>query len=136
MADNNIAGYLQKNWLYAFIINVIITFVSVQIVNSGIKRSLEGNQAVLLVSILGAFWSFCLTVSSATIFLTAYAKIRKDKIYVFFCYFTLPGVVAVIAWANLGPPDMLPIFFSVTIPFFTTQTIFFIRFLKIADEFQ
>ena len=97
MADSRIAGYLQKSLFYAFAINAFLTFLSVQVVYSRLTGSLEGNQGVMIVALSGALWSAFLTVCSTTIFLNVYPSIRTDKIYVFFTYYLLPLIAALIA---------------------------------------
>ncbi|WP_295794263.1 hypothetical protein [Mucilaginibacter sp.] len=134
MADGRIEGYLQKNLLYAFLINVLLAFLSVQVVYAHLTGSLEGSQGVMIVALSGAIWSVFLTVCSTTIFLNVYPSIRNDKIYVFFTYYLLPIIAALIAGGNMRSSGMLPAFFTVTIPFFISQTIFYIRFLKISDK--
>ena len=134
MADSRIAGYLQKNLLYAFLINAFLTFLSVQVVYSRLGGSFEGNQGVMIVALSGAIWSVFLTVCSTTVFLNVYPSIRADKIYMFFTYYLLPLIVALIAGGYMRSSGMLPAFFTVTIPFFISQTVFYIRFLKIADK--
>jgi hypothetical protein len=136
MADNNIARYLRKSFLYALLLNPFIAFLSVQIVNSRIASSLEGNQAVFIVSLLGIFCSLILTICSATIFLNVYPSFRKDNIYVFFSYYAVPIIAAMLPWTKTGTADtnMLSTFFAVTIPFFALQTFFYLKFLKMASK--
>jgi len=134
MADRHIEGYLQKHLLYAFLINAFSAFLSVQLVYAHLAGSLEGNQGVMIVALSGAIWSVFLTVCSTTIFLNIYPSIRNDKIYVFFTYYLLPIIAALIAGGVMRSSGMLPAFFTVTIPFFISQTVFYIRFLKIADK--
>ena len=133
MAENGIAGYLQKRLLYAFIINAFTTFLSVQVVYSRMKSSFEGNQAVTLVSLFGVLWSLCLTICSTTILLNVYPSVREDKIYVFFWYYVLPLIAALIAGAKMDS-ETLPAFFTATIPFFISQTVFYLKFLKLAAK--
>ncbi|MEO6980200.1 MAG: hypothetical protein ABI113_17545, partial [Mucilaginibacter sp.] len=71
---------------------------------------------------------------STTIFFNVYPSIRADKIYVFFTYYLLPIIAALIAGGYMRSSGMLPAFFTVTIPFFISQTVFYMRFLKIADK--
>ncbi|MEP6614666.1 MAG: hypothetical protein ABJA76_22325 [Mucilaginibacter sp.] len=134
MANSRIAGYLQKNLLYAFLINAFLTFLSVQVVYSRLAGSFEGNQGVMIVALSGALWSAFLTVCSTTVFLNVYPSILADKIYVFFTYYLLPIIAALIAGGYMRSSGMLPAFFTVTIPFFISQTVFYMRFLKIADK--
>jgi len=134
MANGGIESYLQKNLLYAFLINALLAFLSVQIVYSHLTGSMEGNQGVMIVALSGAMWSAFLTVCSATIFLNVYPSIRTDKIYVFFTYYLIPIIAALIAGGYMRSSGMLPAFFTVTIPFFISQTVFYIRFLKTAGK--
>lgn len=83
MAESRIAGYLQRNLFYAFLINAFLTFLAVQVVYSRLAGSFEGNQGVMIVALSGALWSVFLTVCSTTIFLNVYPSIRTDKVYVF-----------------------------------------------------
>lgn len=134
MACSRIARYLQKNLLYAFLINAFLAFLSVQVVYSLLAGSFEGKQGVMIVALSGAIWSAFLTVCSTTIFLNVYPSIRNDKIYVFFTYYLLPIIAALIASGYMRSSGMLPVFFTVTIPFFILQAVFYIRFLKIAGK--
>ena len=134
MADSRVAGYLQKNLFYAFLINAFLTFLSVQVVYSRLTGSLEGNQGVMIVALSGALWSAFLTLCSTTTFLNVYPSIRTDKIYVFFSYYLLPLIASLVAGGNMRSSEMLPVFFTVTIPFFLAQSIFYMRFLNIVDK--
>lgn len=134
MASGSIEGYLQKNLLYAFLINALLAFLSVQVVYSHLAGSMDGNQGVMIVALSGAIWSVFLTVCSTTIFLNVYPSIRNDKIYVFFTYYLLPIIAALIASGYMRSSGMLPVFFTVTVLFFVSQSVFYIRFLKIADK--
>jgi len=134
MASGSIEDYLRKNLLYAFLINVLLAFLAVQVVYAHLASSMEGSQGVMIVALSGAIWSVFLTVCSTTIFLNVYPSIRNDTIYVFFTYYLLPIIAALIAGGYMRSSGMLPAFFTATIPFFISQTIFYIRFLKIADK--
>ena len=133
--NDNLSAYLRKHWLYAFLINAVVTCITVLVIYSPLTGSLEGNGAVSIVAITGVIWSLFLTACSASIFLNLYARVRNDKIYAFFSYFIPPIIAALLGGANVGSHDMLPLFFTVNIPFFITQTVFYIKFLKVAGQF-
>jgi hypothetical protein len=131
----NLGAYLRKHWLYAFITNATATFIIVIVVNSPMMGSLEGNGAVSIAATMGIIWSLFLTACSASIFLNLYAKVRNNKIYVFFSYFIPPIIAALLVGASVGSSNALPSFIAVNIPFFVTQTVFCIKFLKVASQF-
>jgi hydrogenase-4 membrane subunit HyfE len=134
MADNDTTGYLQKNLIYALVFNPFLSFGAAQVVKSQIPGNFGGDHGALFLSLSGAMWALFLTICSTTVLLNVYPFIRENKVYSFFCYYLLPATAAIIAGIYVGPPETLPAFLTVTIPFFITQTFFYLKFLKAPDK--
>ena len=134
MSNAQINKYLRKNLFLALPINMVTTFIFVEIVYNNKSNRLEGNQAILLVGLGAAFWAFILTSCSATILFNSYASIRKNTIYSFLSFYFIPIIAVIIMGINIGKGEMLTVFFVACLPFFITQAYFFLKFRKALEK--
>jgi hypothetical protein len=125
-----ITNQLTKNLLLTFCISAVLTFFAIQIFYAKEAGSLEGNSGIFILTLASIFWVLVLTISSLTVFLNHYEKIRDNKINSILSFFLLPILLPIIFFLTSEFGSEWNSFFIVTFIFLLTHLYFFIKFSK------
>jgi len=125
-----ITKQLTKNLFLTFLISSVLTFLGVNTFYADIRGSLEGNQAVFIMAIMGICWTFILTLCSLTVYLNLYANIRSNGVYRMLTFFLLPVLSMLVMFILGGFDDIWQLFAIASGTFVITHLFFYIRFLK------
>lgn len=129
---------LLFNLIKTFFINCFVTFLAVKLMYSDVSNSLEGGQAVGLFFIVCIFMIFTLTISSTSVFLNLFEKVRTNKTYIVLSFFLLPVIFLFFSmWYFMMIPKSSRDYAELSIiiiPFFIIHTYYYFQFLKLLKE--
>jgi len=129
MTRTQVIERLSKDLALGLLINSLAAVLFVHIFYKSISAGFEGNQALTLISVLAILWIVFLMICSLSVFFNLYPVVRSNKFYIILTYYLLPVAAAVIAF-SIEDSEAAPLILVVNIPFFVTQSVFLVRFIK------
>ena len=107
-----------------------LTFLAIQIFYSKESGSLEGNQGIFIMILAVLIWTLILTLSSLTVFLNLYDKVRHSKLYCTLTFFFIPLLVTTVVYVTGEFKNMWQSFLIMTVSFFMTHFYFYYKFTR------